>query len=208
MSAAEPAAADDAGEGLRADDYEDTTLPEGVSVGEVPAEAEVPVEAEVLTEEAVPVEAAEEPLGLELPPVMSLMDFVDVALTLPSTHPVVVLQEKDMPYRELRIPVGGPEGIAIGYAARQIDTPRPLTHELMVKVLEQFNLTLEMVRITDVKGTIFMAELVVSGATGTRTIDCRPSDAIALALRHKLFVPILADPGVLDRAAGPAGGAN
>ncbi|HEV8065492.1 MAG TPA: bifunctional nuclease family protein [Acidimicrobiales bacterium] len=155
-----------------------------------------------------PAAEEDEPLGLQMPPAMSLMDFVDVVLTLPSTHPVVVLQETELPYRELRIPIGGPEGIAIGYAARKMATPRPLTHELVVQLLEQFNLTLELVKITDVQGSMFTAEITVSGANGSKTLDCRPSDAIALALRHRLRVPILAAPDVLDRAGGAAGGAN
>ena len=150
----------------------------------------------------------EEPGGLVLPPAMSQMLFVDIVLVLPSTHPVVVLQEADLPYRELRIPIGGPEGIAIGYAARQVATPRPLTHELMTQLFERFNLSLDVVRITGLTGGMFTAELVVSGPAGQRTLDCRPSDAIALALRQRIPVPIMADPDVLDRAAGAAAGSN
>ncbi len=142
------------------------------------------------------------------PPEMSQMLFVDVVLLLPATNPVVVLQEADPPYRELRIPVGGAEGIAIGYAARGLATPRPLTHELFAKTLEEFGLTLDVVRITAVRGTAFTAEMVVSGASGVRLIDCRPSDAIALALRQRLPVPIMAAPSVLTRAGTDPAGAN
>jgi hypothetical protein len=136
------------------------------------------------------------------------MLFVDIVLVLPSTHPVIVLQEADIPYRELRIPIGGPEGIAIAYAARQVATPRPLTHQLMTQLLEQFNLTLDVVRITGLEGGVFSAEIAVSGPSGRRVLDCRPSDAITLALRQRLPVPIMADPDVLDRAGGGAAGAN
>ena len=63
------------------------------------------------------IELAGEQAGSELdpllaPPEMAQMLFVEVALMLPATHPVVVLQEADAPFRELRIPVGGAEGIA------------------------------------------------------------------------------------------------
>jgi bifunctional DNase/RNase len=142
------------------------------------------------------------------PPDMAQMLFVEVALMLPATHPVVVLQEADSPFRELRIPVGGAEGIAIAYAARGIETPRPLTHELFTRVLEEFSLTLDMVHITDVSGSSFSAEIVVSGPLGSRTIDCRPSDAIALALRQRLPVPIMASPIVLAIAGSDPLGAN
>jgi bifunctional DNase/RNase len=152
--------------------------------------------------------ADEEPLGFVLPPAMSQMLFVDVVMVLPSTHPVVVLQEADFPYRELRIPIGGPEGIAIGYASRQLPTPRPLTHELMSQLLESFGLTLDVVSITGLQGGMFTAEITVSGPTGQRVLDCRPSDGIALALRQPIRVPIMADPDVLDRAASAAAGQN
>jgi bifunctional DNase/RNase len=153
-------------------------------------------------------DADAEPIGFEFPRAMSRMLFVDIVLVLPSTHPVVVLQEADMPYRELRIPIGGPEGIAIGYAARQVETPRPLTHELMTQLLERFNLCLDVVQITGLTGGTFTAELLVSGPAGQRTLDCRPSDAIALALRQRIAVPIMVDADVLDRAAAAAAGSN
>jgi len=145
---------------------------------------------------------------LLVPPEMSQMLFVDVVLMLPATHPVVVLQEADSPFRELRIPVGGAEGIAIGYAARGIATPRPLTHELFARVLEQFGMNIDVVRITDVSGSAFTAEMVVSGPQGVREIDCRPSDAIALALRQRLPVPIVASPMVMAIAGTDPLGAN
>ena len=142
------------------------------------------------------------------PPEMSQVLFVEVALILPATHPVVVLQEADPPFRELRIPVGGAEGIAIGYAARGIPTPRPLTHELFAKVLEEFGMSLDVVRITAVRGTAFTAEMVISGRLGARVIDCRPSDGIALALRQRLPVPIMVSPIVMSRAGTDPSGSN
>ena len=154
------------------------------------------------------VEVNLEPDPLVTPPEMSQMLFVDVVVSLPATHPVVVLQEADPPYRELRIPVGGAEGIAIAYAARGNPTPRPLTHELFAKVLEEFGMNLDVVRITTVRGTAFTAEMVISGRLGARLIDCRPSDAIALALRQRLPVPIMASPIVLTRAGTDPAGAN
>ncbi|MHB8244880.1 MAG: bifunctional nuclease family protein [Acidimicrobiales bacterium] len=150
----------------------------------------------------------DEVLVSDTPPPMSQMLFVDVALVLPSTNPVVVLQEADWPYRELRIPVGGAEGVAIGYAARRIQTPRPLTHEMISRILDAFDLTLDAVHITDVTGSNFVAELALSGPGGARTVDCRPSDAVALALRRSLPVPIMAASHVLELAAGAAASGN
>lgn len=142
------------------------------------------------------------------PEQMCQMLFVDVAMVLPSTHPVVVLQEADAPYRELRIPVGGAEGVAIGYAARQVATPRPLTHEMASRLLDAFDLNLDAVRITGLEGSNFVAELVVSGPSGVRTLDCRPSDGIALALRRLIPVPIMVAPEVLEQAGSGAASGN
>jgi len=139
---------------------------------------------------------------------MTQMLFVDVVLMLPATHPVVVLQEADAPFRELRIPVGGAEGIAIAYAARGVATPKPLTHELFARVFEEFGMSLDVVRITEVRGSSFSAEMVLSGPQGVRLIECRPSDGIALALRQRLPVPIMAALAVLSIAGTDPLGAN
>ncbi len=166
-----------------------------------PGEAEPGEAAETAGEEPPLEEAAP-------PPAMSQMLFVDISLVLPSTHPVVVLQEADWPYRELRIPVGGAEGVAIAYAARRVATPRPLTHEMVSRLLDAFDLTLDAVHITAVEGANFVAELRLSGRSGVRSVDCRPSDGIALALRRTIPVPIMVAPEVLDRAAGAAASGN
>ncbi|MFZ2056945.1 MAG: bifunctional nuclease family protein [Acidimicrobiales bacterium] len=171
-----------------------------------PAELGEPAEQEELDEPDDEMDLAVDPLVT--PPDMSQMLYVDVVLLLPATYPVVVLQEADPPFRELRIPVGGAEGIAIGYAARGLATPRPLTHELFTRVLEEFGMTLDVVRITEVRGTAFDAEMVISGRLGARLIDCRPSDAIALALRQQVPVPIMAASAVLEVAGTDPMGAN
>jgi len=178
-----------------------------------PAVAEPGVSEEPAEDEAIVLDGPAADVDQELdagtaPDAMSQMIFVDVVLVLPATHPVVVLQEADAPFRELRIPVGGAEGIAISYAGRGLETPRPLTHELFARVLEEFGMTLDVVRITEVRGTAFTAEMVISGRLGTRVVDCRPSDAIALALRHRLPVPIMVDPNVLEVAGTSPMGAN
>jgi bifunctional DNase/RNase len=190
-------------------------------VNETDTETETETETEIDTEADAEEDAAEageedaaedgdEPDEAESPrpEPMSQMLFVDVALVLPSTHPVIILQEADMPYRELRIPIGGAEGVAIGYAARQVATPRPLTHELISRLLDAFDLSLDAVHITSVEGANFVAELLVSGPKGVRSIDCRPSDAIALALRRSISVPIMAAPHVLELAGGGSPSGN
>lgn len=137
---------------------------------------------------------------------MCRMSFIAVELELPSTNPAILLQELDLPFRELRITIGSSEGIAIAYAAKRIPTPKPLTHQLFAEVMEAFGLALEVVRITAVEGSSFFAELVLSGPQGSKVVQCRPSDAIALVLRQRLMVPIMVEPAVLDLAGKTAAG--
>lgn len=190
------------------DDYEVQTEYEVSSEYEIAIEEVAGSDLEGGEESSAAEQEDFEPLPVDTPEQMTQLEFVDVVLVLPSTHPVVVLQEVDPPYRELRIPVGGAEGVAIGYAARRVETPRPLTHELMSRVLDAFNLTVDTVRLSGARGANFLAEMVLSGPTGVRTVDCRPSDAIALVLRRELPVPIMVAPDLLEEMGGPAAGSN
>ena len=137
-------------------------------------------------------------------PAWCRLGFAMIEVNLPDTNPVVVLQEVDLPYRQLRITIGQSEGVAIAYAWREIPTPKPLTHQLFADTLRAFGLTLEVVRITDVRGSSFSAEVVVNGRPGQRVLPCRPSDAIALALRQTIAVPIVAAASVMEQAAATA----
>jgi hypothetical protein len=139
------------------------------------------------------------------PEAMRQAAFMGVALELPSVHPAVVLQEIDAPMRELRVTIAQPEGVAIAYAWRGIATPRPLTHDLLTDVLQRFGLQVDAVRITGVDGPVFHAELALSGPTGSHTVECRPSDALALALRQPLPVPIMVAEEVLVTAGRSPG---
>jgi uncharacterized protein len=146
-------------------------------------------------ETAVPADDAEAPT----PPERYVpVRFVEVTLTLPSTHPIVVLEELDGPRRQLRFPIGLAEASAIAYADKKIPTPRPLTHAFMTSVLEALGGTLETVRIVDATGTIFGAEAEISSPMGHRTVPCRPSDGICLALRQRPPAPITVAGWVLD----------
>jgi bifunctional DNase/RNase len=144
------------------------------------------------------VEAPTDTYGGDVPERFIPVRFLDVELTLPSTHPTVILEEIDPPHRQLRIPIGIAEGSAIAYAARQIPTPRPLTHEFATAVLEGHEIVLETVRITEVVGTSFAAEAIFSSGMGVRTFSCRPSDGICFALRQHTPTPIAVAVDVLD----------
>lgn len=136
----------------------------------------------------------------QVPGDMRLVAVAGVLVDLPSVNPVVVLREVDAPWRELHFAIGMAEGVAIAQAWRKVSLPRPMTHEFMTSVLERFSLTVEVVNITGVEGRTFFAEVVFSGpnAGATRVaVECRPTDALALALRQGVGVPIMVHSDVL-----------
>ena len=87
------------------------------------------------------------------------------------------------------------EAAAIAAAQQGMLPPRPLTHDLLKNVLDALSAPLEAVQITQLRDSVFYADLVF--ASGTR-VSARPSDAIALAMR--LGTSIYADESVLVEA--------
>lgn len=128
---------------------------------------------------------------------MKELDVLGVRVEMPTNNPIVLLREREG-HRYLPIWIAAPEATAIAYAQQGVQPPRPLTHDLMVTLIEDLGHRLDEVRITKMEDNIFYAVLVLDGTT---EISARPSDAIALALRAA--TPILASEQVLD-AAGVA----
>lgn len=117
----------------------------------------------------------------------------------PSTGaPIVLLRETGDPHRVLPVFIGTPEAIAIAVGIEGKMASRPLTHDLLIDVLEGANTRLERVDVTDLVDGAFHAELRLHGPGGVRQVSSRPSDAIALAVR--LGAPIFASEAVLDEA--------
>ena len=118
------------------------------------------------------------------------MQVVGVQEVLPTNTPVVLLRESEG-RRLLPIFIGHPEATAIALALAGQETPRPMTHDLLVEVLEDFSIRVEQV--------VVSAELHLSGPDGPQVVSARPSDAIALAIRTGTSV--FAAEEVLDEAA-------
>jgi bifunctional DNase/RNase len=128
------------------------------------------------------------------------MELLGVRVELPANTPVVMLREHDAERsRVLPILIGGPEAAAIHAALEGLVPPRPLTHDLLVIVLETLGATLDKVVITEVRDHTFYAELHLTTASGSSVISCRPSDGIAVAVRTD--APIFAAEELLDEAA-------
>lgn len=126
------------------------------------------------------------------------MNIVGVRLEMPSNTPIVLLQEDDGEGRMLPILIGQAEATAIALALEEVDTPRPMTHDLVKDLLMVLGTTLEKVVVTDLRDKTFFAELHLSGPAGEQIVSCRPSDALAIAVR--IEAPVFAEGHVLEVA--------
>jgi bifunctional DNase/RNase len=128
------------------------------------------------------------------------MQLESVRVSLMTNSQVVILREVEGK-RRLPIFVGKPEGDAITLHLNGIVAPRPLTHDLATSILKSLEADVSHVLISDLRKQHFYALLVLHPAGDGEaeiTLDARPSDAIALAVR--LGCPIFADERVLEEA--------
>jgi uncharacterized protein len=126
------------------------------------------------------------------------VELLGLTVEASSRAPLVLLREHDAPRRVLPIFVGPVEATAIALALGDEPPPRPLTHDLMVTLVETAHARVERVEVTELREGTFFAELAVSGPSGERRVDSRPSDAIALAVR--VDAPLYVASAVLDEA--------
>ena len=114
-----------------------------------------------------------------------------------SNLPIVILKQVDSD-NVLPIWVGIFEANAIALQVENINTPRPMTHDLVKSLLETLHAKVEKIVITDLKESTFYALLHIEMQGVTLHVDSRPSDAIAIALRTGS--PIFVEEKVLEQA--------
>lgn len=114
-----------------------------------------------------------------------------------SKVPIVVLKDLEDEYF-LPIWIGVFEANAIAMSIEGIETPRPMTHDLLFAIVEKLGGTLNRIVITDLEDSTFFALIHVDLAESSLEIDSRPSDALALALRAK--IPFFVTKTVLEKA--------
>lgn len=125
------------------------------------------------------------------------MDVIGVRVELPSNQPIVLLREHNG-QRHLPIWIGGSEATAIATALEGVTPPRPLTHDLMRSVIDAVGALAVRVVITEMRDSVFYADLSLDISGEEVHVSSRPSDAIALAVRTG--TPVFALPGVLEDA--------
>ena len=117
-------------------------------------------------------------------------------------QPAVVLQGK-RDHRTVAMAIGLAEATGIAVPLQGITPPRPLTHDLFLTLFGRLKVTLTRVVITDLRDDVYYATVHLSNGATEMTLDSRPSDAIALAIRAK--VPVLVEDRVFDKGrAEPA----
>ncbi|MCA8955636.1 MAG: bifunctional nuclease family protein [Planctomycetes bacterium] len=121
----------------------------------------------------------------------------------------VVIQEKDHQQyihlterggaRSFPIVIGFNEAMEINRKLHREESQRPLTHDLITRILGSLGFRIARVVINDLRDATFYATLVLDNGAEEKLLDCRPSDAIALAVqtRARIFVA----PKVLDAVA-------
>jgi bifunctional DNase/RNase len=119
-----------------------------------------------------------------------------VRVEIPSNNPLLLLQETTGTRRTLPIYIGPAEAQAIAFAQQDVETPRPMTHDLMRDVIEELGARVECIVITELRERTFYAEIRLVLGTTRHTVSARPSDAVALAVRVKC--PIYAEDELLD----------
>ncbi|MBF2006618.1 bifunctional nuclease family protein [Chlorogloeopsis fritschii PCC 9212] len=136
------------------------------------------------------------------------MKVAGIALDAITRSPIVLLKDAS-DRRALPIYIGQEQARAIMSALENQKPPRPLTHDLLVNILEAWNMTLERVIIHSLQKDTFYAVLILKQGEIKKEIDARPSDAIAVALRTNtpiwVMEEVIADASIpVDRDADEA----
>ena len=133
------------------------------------------------------------------------MKVAGIALDAVTRSPIVLLKD-GLDRRALPIYIGQEQAKAIIAALEGQQSPRPLTHDLMNSIFEAWSLHLDKIVIHSLQDNTFYAVLCLQQGEIKKEIDCRPSDAIAIALRTNSSIwvmeEVLADASIpVDRDA-------
>lgn len=116
---------------------------------------------------------------------MIKMKLEGVRIEMPSQKPILLLKE-EKGNRYLPIWIGPYEASAIALEMSNIKTPRPMTHDLIINIINNLKIKVYNIEITDIKDNTFYAVINLKNKDkNIIRVDSRPSDAIATAVRIK-----------------------
>lgn len=122
----------------------------------------------------------------------------DVVYDFTGSSALVVLREAEGAKRQLTIPVALGDATVLQHAWRRVAGRRPSTSELVTLIMHEVHADVIATRIVREDGGVYYAELDLMTARGRRVFDCRPSDALAIALRQGYPAPLLVADGLLS----------
>ncbi|MGB5593725.1 MAG: bifunctional nuclease family protein [Crocosphaera sp.] len=133
------------------------------------------------------------------------MRVAGIALDAVTRSPIVLLKDGSE-RRALPIYIGQDQAKAIIGAIENQKPPRPLTHDLIANLFNTWGLSLDKIIIHSLQDNTFYAVLCMSQGKTKKEIDCRPSDAISIALRMNspiwVMEEVIADASIpVDREA-------
>ena len=114
-----------------------------------------------------------------------------------TNSPIVILKDLEGD-KTLPIWIGLLEATAIASEMENVKFSRPMTHDLMKNLLDQLNTRVARIEICDLRDNTFYALVYLAAQDKELTMDARPSDAIALALRMQ--APIFVDEAVIQKS--------
>jgi len=110
------------------------------------------------------------------------MKVLGLAIDPVTSSPIVILKDESGKYT-LPIWIGVMEASAIAMELENVKFARPLTHDLIKNILQELNISVEKIVVTDLRDNTYYALIHINMNGKYHKIDSRPSDAIAIALR-------------------------
>ena len=121
-----------------------------------------------------------------------------LAMDPKNNSPILLLKESGAE-RALPVWIGMYEANAIATCLAGMESPRPMTHDLLYDLITRAGYSVSKVVITELKETTFYAVINLSSPSGDIALDSRPSDAVALAVRSEAPIYVMED--VLNQSA-------
>lgn len=137
------------------------------------------------------------------------LEISDLNQSQPRNGSYVLILREDNGYRQVPIIIGTPEAHAIAWELDRVPMARPMTHDLFKSFARAFDYTVEEIIISDFREGVFYAQIVCTDGIRQKSIDARPSDAVAIALRFdvpiyiqdKVMKEVGIEPEEIDRAS-------
>ena len=132
---------------------------------------------------------------------MVKVEVTGVLLDKANNTPVLLLEDEEK--RKLFIVIGLFEAQSILFALQNIKVGRPLTHDLLKILIEEFGGEPLRIELVDIRDNIYFAQLIIQFNGRLKSISCRPSDGVALALR--CAIPVFVHEDIMKRCSEKKG---